>query len=108
MTPSGDARNDHQLIDAVNAGDPAAFDALYLRHRDWVASLAYRLTSDREAALDVMQETFLCLLRKFPGFRLTAKLRTFLYPVVRHLAAAQREKYKQRTSIPAGEPATDR
>lgn len=39
-----------------------------------------------------MQETFMYLLRKFPGFQLTAKLRTFLYPAVRHIALALRSK----------------
>jgi len=85
-----DPRSDEALIQAVNAGDASAFDALYLRHRDWVARLALRFTGNREDALDVLQETFLYLLRKFPGFKLTARLTTFLYPVVRHIAIDRR------------------
>jgi len=57
----------------------------------WV-SLAHRFTNDADAALDVMQETFLYFLRKFPGFRLTANLKTFLYPAVRNLSIAARGK----------------
>ncbi len=87
-----DARSDLELVAAINRGDAAAFDALYLRHRDWVAGLAFRLTGDSDAALDVLQETFLYLLRKFPGFRLTANLKTFLYPAVRNLSIAARRK----------------
>jgi RNA polymerase sigma-70 factor, ECF subfamily len=87
-----DARSDLELVAAINRGDAAAFDALYFRHRDWVAGLAYRLTGDDAAALDVLQETFLYLLRKFPGFRLTANLKTFLYPAVRNLSIAARRK----------------
>src|SRR5262245_60080541 len=87
-----DARNDLELIAAINDGDAAPFEALYFRYRDWVLRLAYRFTGDSDAALDVMQETFLYLLRKFPGFRLTANLKTFLYPAVRNLSIGARRK----------------
>ena len=86
------ARSDVELVAAINSGDAAAFEVLYFRHRDWVAGLAFRFTADNDASLDVLQETFLYLLRKFPGFRLTANLKTFLYPAVRHLAIAARHK----------------
>ena len=69
-----------------------AFEALYLRYRDWVYRLAWRFTGNREDALDVLQETFAYLLGKFPGFELTAAMTTFLYPVVKHLAATARNK----------------
>lgn len=81
-----DSRSDLELIDAVNGGDSSAFDVLYLRHRDWVVNLAYRFTQNRDLALDVLQDTFLYFLRKFPGFKLTAKLTTFFYPAVRNLS----------------------
>lgn len=87
VTPS-----DVELVAAMNGGDAAAFEVLYFRHRDWVAGLACRFTGDNDAALDVMQETFLYFLRKFPGFRLTANLKTFLYPAVRNLSIAARRK----------------
>jgi RNA polymerase sigma-70 factor, ECF subfamily len=87
-----DPRSDLELIAAINGGDAAAFESLYFRYRDWVASLAYRFTGDSDAALDVLQETFLYLLRKFPGFRLTAQLKTFLYPAVRNLSIAASRK----------------
>jgi RNA polymerase sigma-70 factor, ECF subfamily len=97
-----DARSDLELVTAINRGDAAAFDALYFRHRDWVAGLAYRLTGDGDAALDVLQETFLYLLRKFPGFRFTANLMTFLYPAVRNLSIAARRKAGRCQSDEAG------
>src|SRR5690348_6654700 len=87
-----DARSDLELVAAINDGDAAAFEVLYLRYRDWVAGLAYRFTGDSDTALDVLQETFLYFLKKFPGFRLTANLKTFLYPAVRNLSIAARRK----------------
>lgn len=87
-----DARSDLELVAAVNGGDPAAFEVLYFRYRDWVAALAYRFTGDEFACQDVLQETFLYVLRKFPGFRLTANFKTFLYPAVRNLSIGARRK----------------
>src|SRR5262245_19031289 len=87
-----DPRSDQQLIAAINAGDAAAFEILYHRYRDWVVNLAHRFTGNDDLALDVMQETFLYLLRKFPGFRLTANLKTFLYPAIKNLSIAARRK----------------
>jgi RNA polymerase sigma-70 factor (ECF subfamily) len=77
--------SDADLIDRGNRGEAQAFEELYVRHRDWVAALAYRFTGDREEALDVLQDTFSYFFGKFPGFALTAALRTFLYPTVKHL-----------------------
>jgi RNA polymerase sigma-70 factor (ECF subfamily) len=96
--PFNDSRSDTELIAGINAGDPAAFDVLYLRHRDFVAGLARRLTGNDADALDVLQETFAYLLRKFPGFRLTAAMTTFLYPVVKHLSEAALRKRRRHTT----------
>jgi RNA polymerase sigma-70 factor (ECF subfamily) len=97
-----DSRSDEALIAAVDHGDTAAFETLYYRYRDWVVHMAYRFTGDRELALDVLQETFLYFSKKFPGFRLTAKLTTFLYPAVRNYSIAARRKADRYISQAAG------
>lgn len=87
---------DLELVGAANAGDAKAFEALYFRYRQWVVNLAFRLTADRELAMDVMQETFLYVLKKFPGFELRCQMRSFLYPVVKNLslsALARQRRY---------------
>ncbi|MHC4220485.1 MAG: RNA polymerase sigma factor [Planctomycetota bacterium] len=81
---------------AANRGEVDAFEVLYRRYRDWVVSLAYRYTRDRELSLDVLQETFLYVLGKFPGFELRAEMKTFLYPTVRHLSVALQSKATRR------------
>jgi RNA polymerase sigma-70 factor (ECF subfamily) len=90
--PSSDSRSDQDLVAAANAGDASAFDALYHRHKNWVVSLATRFTGDADQALDVTQETFIYLLSKFPGFKLTSRLTTFLYPAVKNISIAVRRK----------------
>ena len=101
-----DPRTDQELVEAANRGDGAAFDALYRRYRDWVVSLAWRFTGNREDALDVLQETFTYLLRKFPsggasaqvpGFRLTAGMKTFLYTAVRNRSIDLRRRRVRNT-----------
>ncbi len=56
------ARRRGPSVAAANRGDPAAFEALYFRYRDWGARLAYRFTGDRDEALDVLQDAFAYLL----------------------------------------------
>ena len=96
MAPKGtpDSRSDAALVQACNDGDAAqataAFEALYYRHKDYVVRVALRFVPDHDAALDVLQETFSYLLRKFPpsgsGLILTAKLTSLLYPIAKNSA----------------------
>lgn len=83
---------DEELLARANAGDPDAFETLYRRYRDWVHRLAWRCTGNEQDSLDVLQETFIYLLKKLPGLQLTASMTTFLYPVVRHLSLNLRRR----------------
>ena len=95
-----DPRSDEVLVEACNEGDAReaaeAFDALYRRHKDYVLRVALRFAPDTDTALDVLQETFAYLLRRFPpageGIELTAKLTTLLYPVAKHNAITAARK----------------
>ncbi len=89
--------SDQELIELANKGDANAFDALYHRYRDWVYRLAWRFTRNHQDALDVLQETFIYLLKKFPNFELTASMTTFLYPAVKHLSFNIRRKSRRLT-----------
>lgn len=110
--PATDPRTDQELVTAINSGDPSAFDLLYHRYKPWVVSLATRFTGDPDLALDVLQETFIYLLSKFPGFKLTSRLTTFLYPAVKNISIAARRKSARFTAarqpfdtLPAPAPA---
>ena len=92
MPQPTDQRSDEELIQALNLGDADAFAPLYYRHRDWVVRLAYRFTRNEQDALDVLQETFMYLAGKFPGFQLTASMTTFLYRAVKSNALALQRK----------------
>ena len=98
MKPVDDPRSDEALVHSANEGDLSAFETIYDRYRDWVVRLAYRFTGNYEDALDVLQETFTYFAKKFPGFRLSARITTFLYPVVRNLSIAIRRKNRRYVS----------
>ena len=80
----GNNPTDLELISEANLGNGEAMEALYYRYRNWVFALAMRLTGNAQDAGDVLQEVFAYLFGKFPGFILTSKLKTFLYPAVRN------------------------
>jgi RNA polymerase sigma-70 factor (ECF subfamily) len=94
-----DSRSDADLVKAARRGDAAAFETLYYRHRDWVAGLARRICGDREAALDILQETFAYVFRKLPDLELRAEFRTFLYPVVKHRSIDRKRAHR---TLPEG------
>ncbi len=89
--------SDEELLQRAKGADADAFEALYRRHRDWVHRLAWRFTGNQQDALDVLQETFLYLLKKLPDFHLTASMTTFLYPVVKHLSLNLRRRRQPNT-----------
>jgi RNA polymerase sigma-70 factor (ECF subfamily) len=78
---------DGELIRAFQRGErERAFEGLYYRYRDWVHSLAFRFCGNQADALDVLQEAFAYFYRKLSEFELWGQLKTFFYPVVKHLA----------------------
>ena len=106
--------SDDELVRRWRGGDEAAFEALYERHHAWIVSLALRFTRDRDAALDILQETFAYLVRKRASLELRVQMRSFLYPVVKHLALRRLEQGRRQvpmavegTSTPAADGKID-
>ena len=50
---------DASLVSRVQEGDTAAFNILVSRHRDRLFSIIYNLTSNRDDASDLIQDTFI-------------------------------------------------
>lgn len=92
--------SDAELVRLCTEGAAAlaeqAFTTLYGRHRRYVLRVAMRYVSDPDVARDALQDTFMYLLRKFPptgpGFTLTARMTTFLYPVAKNSAISAQRK----------------
>jgi RNA polymerase sigma-70 factor (ECF subfamily) len=54
---------DEEVMTAVQAGDPMAFETIYDRHGGAAFSLAYRIVGTRSAAEDATQDAFLAIWR---------------------------------------------
>lgn len=88
--------SDEILMSRVQAGDLSALGTLFGRHHQQVHALCYRLTGDLAATDDLVQESFLRVLRYASSFGARSKFSTWLYRLVRnrcldHMTAANRE-----------------
>jgi len=97
--PPPEEPDDLAAVAAFRAGDPAGFDALFLKHRGRVYAQAWRMLRDEGLAMDVVQETFLALLDVLPRWEPRARLSTWLGETAWRLARTQR-----RRRLPAGVP----
>jgi RNA polymerase sigma-70 factor, ECF subfamily len=76
---------DENLISFVGKGDAEAFTTLYDRHSHAAFSLAYRVMGERQAAEDLVQDTFLKLWRSATSYRPErGGVRTWLLSIVRN------------------------
>lgn len=68
--------------DPESDGFEPAFEQLFLRYRDRVYSIAYRITCNAVDAMDVVQESFGLVFRKLESFRSDALFSTWLFRIV--------------------------
>ena len=81
---------DEDLISLVGDGDAEAFALLYDRHSRAAYSLAYRLMNGRQAAEDLLQESFIKVWRSAGGYRVgRGSVRTWIISIVRNRAIDQ-------------------
>jgi RNA polymerase sigma-70 factor (ECF subfamily) len=105
--------NETALVRAVAGGSHEALAALYDRHADAVYAAASRLTSDRQVAEEVVQETFLALWNRADRFDPAAgSLAAWLHTIARNrtvdrLRAAGRRPSLFPLSAAAGEGEDD-
>ncbi len=94
------AAEDVDLIARYLKGDNAAFDELMQAHQDRVFGICLRMLRDREAALDVAQETFLTVFRKADRYKAEATFSTWLYRVAMNACYDYLRRTKRRQADP--------
>jgi RNA polymerase sigma-70 factor (ECF subfamily) len=72
---------DARLVSSFLEGDRRAFDELMRAHEDRVFAVCLRILTDRDAALDAVQETFITVYRKAGQFSGASAFSTWLYRV---------------------------
>lgn len=70
----------------VQFGDQRAFAELYERHRRAVFTFLLHLTGARDAAEDLLQETFLRMWRGRAEYRASGEFRAWIFTIARRLA----------------------
>lgn len=80
-----DGRSDRELLMALGADGVGALESLYRRHRDRVYASCYRMVGDAQVAEDLLQESFLRILRYSDTFKGDAAFTTWLYRLVRNV-----------------------
>jgi RNA polymerase sigma-70 factor, ECF subfamily len=104
---------DAALVERLKKGDAKALDELFRRHRDAAYGVAYRLVGSREDALDVVQESFIHVMRGIQTFRGQSAFRTWLLRIVTHASLDYRRwrslrKTESLDAETAAEPPADR
>jgi RNA polymerase sigma-70 factor (ECF subfamily) len=97
------ARAEASLVEAVQAGDHAAFNALVDRHMRRAFAVAYRLLGQRQDAEDVVQDAFMAALTKIDTFEVGRPFAPWLFRIVANRALNLRKSraLRQADPIPA-------
>ena len=101
-----DSAIDVTLMRRVQAGDTAAFAALYDRHATAVFGVAHRMLRDRLAAEDATQETFLAVWRRRDRFSADRGApRAWLLTIARNCAIDVVRRRRNHLDQPLGDTA---
>lgn len=104
---------DEKLMLAYKAGDVRAFEQLVRRHRGAVFNFLLRLSgNNRQRAEDLLQETWLKVVRSAGTYEARAKFTTWVYTIARNLCmdALRKDSYRKADSLdaPAGDAEDER
>ncbi|HLK22981.1 MAG TPA: sigma-70 family RNA polymerase sigma factor [Bryobacteraceae bacterium] len=94
--------SDEALMLEFQGGSREAFEELFARYREPLYGFFRRRLESKARADDLMQETFLAVIRATSRYQPRALVRTYLYGIAIKLLAAERRR--DRRSDPAPEP----
>lgn len=72
---------DWAIVQKVQAGNVAAFDQLVQKYREHIFSIVYNMTSNREDASDLTQETFIKAFQAIARFKGKSSFFTWIYRI---------------------------
>lgn len=88
---------DHQLIEAVRAGDETAFAEIVARYRNPLTNYLYRMLGDYEEAVDLVQESFVRVFFALDRYHTEYAFSTYVYRIATNLAITEIRRRKRRT-----------
>ena len=92
---------DEALMERYRGGEVRAFEVLLTRHRRPVYNFLLRSVLDPAQAEDLLQETFLRVIKGSGDYERQAKFTTWLYTIARNLCvdASRRAKHRRAASL---------
>lgn len=98
--------NDDALVEALKAGDEAAFSDLVTRWSGAMLRVALAHVGNRAVAEEVVQDAWLTVIRTLDRFERRSALRTWVLGIVINLARARARAERRVTSVPVEEAAS--
>lgn len=89
-------REDEELMFAYAAGEVKAFEILVQRHERALFNFIFRSVGRRDIAEELLQETFLRIIKSAPKYQKTAKFTTWAYTIARNICIDRARKFKKR------------
>jgi len=99
--------SDEDLMLQFQNGSREAFEELFVRFRQPLYSFFRRRLNNDARADDLMQETFLAIIRAKVRYEPRALVRTYLYGIALKLVSAERRWQARRPDAPLGYQAAD-
>ena len=90
---------DETLMQRVRAGDTGALDTLFRRHHAAAHAVCVRISGSASSADDLVQESFLRVIRKAGTFRGEATFRTWLLTIVRNVCLDHERSESRRNRL---------
>jgi RNA polymerase sigma-70 factor, ECF subfamily len=85
-------RDEEQLLAQLRDGDEVAFSTLVRRHTPSMTRIAMAFVTRRAVADEVVQETWLNVIRSLDGFEGRSSLRTWIYAILGNCARRRAEQ----------------
>jgi RNA polymerase sigma factor (sigma-70 family) len=92
--------DEQRLVQQARDGSKEAFAELVRCFRDRIFGFIMRMTADREAALDLTQDTFLAAYQGLEGFRGDSSFSTWLYQIAANKTRNYLKRAQRETSLP--------
>lgn len=84
--------SDEELMRAYAGGEPAAFELLLKRHERGVYNYILRSCGRKDLAEELLQETFMRVIKSASRYKETAKFTTWVYTIARNLCIDRARK----------------
>ena len=101
---------DEALMVRYQRGDVRAFELLLTRHRRPIFNFILRFVGEKAQAEDLLQETFLRVIKGVDSYEKQAKFTTWLYTIARNLCVdhSRRQKFRKGPSLDAPMDASEK